>query len=47
VFLFLAKFHILPTKKRSPQAPGTKAFFGEKWHIVATLGGIIFWIRHI
>jgi len=48
VFLFLAKFHILPTKKKKKaQAPGTKAFFWEKWHFFATLGGIIFWIRHI
>jgi len=34
-------------QKKNPRQTGTKAFFGEKWHIVATLGGIIFWIRHI
>jgi hypothetical protein len=47
VFLFLAKFHILPNQKKKAQAPGTTAFYGEKWHNVATVGGIIFWIRHI
>jgi len=39
--------HPANQKKKKNQAPGTKAFFWEKWHFFATLGGIIFWIRHI